>query len=58
MKESSGTPKYDMKSLKKIKVAIRRLNIPDNATSTPLFRDIEDPFDLVIHRQGNVNLTC
>lgn len=58
MKESSEIRKYDVKDLKKIKIVIRRTNIPDTAISAPLLREIEDPFDLVIHRQGNIKFNA
>lgn len=49
--------RIDVRELKSIKVAVRRLNIPElpNSTPPPIQRSLDDPADLIVHRRGKVS---
>lgn len=46
----------DVKELKKIKVEIKRPYIAEPAKPEPFVRDLGDPYDLIVHRQGKKHI--
>lgn len=57
-KEGKGSArvfgKFDIQELRNIRIAIRRPNIPDSGNSGPLQRSLDDPFNLIVHKIGNL----